>query len=322
MQLNSVSTKIGGHVTLLFSIQSNNEDLDQQGSRGAGLCVEKGVEVNTTIVNGNGNIKIISTEKNLSSELYHLVIEHIGDIFKIVYEYDWTFEIKSDLPFGQGFGCSAAGALGAIISVLKLINKTENIFQNSITIAHRIERKMSSGLGDVVALGAGGVELRVEPGLPFPPNNGLILSWNESFPVLLCWVKNQEKHTSEYIDNEGWKAKISSAGEQCISKLNQKEWDKFTWNELLVQANLFCKNSGMLNDSNRKNIINNIETILKENRIDLFWNASLCMLGSSAVIVPTNLDNYNERELDDILKKIKEIGLDGCITKINSNDII
>ena len=82
MQLNSVSTKIGGHVTLLFSIQSNNEDLDQQGSRGAGLCVEKGVEVNTTIVNGNGNIKIISTEKNLSSELYHLVIEQIVDMFK------------------------------------------------------------------------------------------------------------------------------------------------------------------------------------------------------------------------------------------------
>ena len=62
---------------------------------------------------------------------------------------------------------------------MKLINKTENIFQNSVTIAHRIERKMSSGLGDVVALGAGGVELRLDPGLPFPPNKGLILSWNE-----------------------------------------------------------------------------------------------------------------------------------------------
>ncbi|MAT48450.1 MAG: hypothetical protein CMA27_01310 [Euryarchaeota archaeon] len=322
MQLNSISTKVGGHVTLLFSIQSNNEDLDQQGSRGAGLCVEKGVEVNTTIVKGDGSIKVISNENNLSSKLYHLVIEQIGERHKIVYEYNWTFEIKTDLPFGQGFGCSAAGALGAIISVLKLINETEDIYQNSLTMAHRIERKMSSGLGDVVALGAGGIELRLEPGLPFPPNNGKILSWDECFPVLLCWVQNQEKHTSEYIDNEDWKIKISSAGERCISKLNRKVWDKFTWKNLLIQADLFCKNSGMLNDSNRKNIINNIETILKEKGIDLFWNTKLCMLGSSAVIVPTNLDNYDEKELDYVLEKIKEIGLNGCITKINSNPII
>ena len=78
----------------------------------------------------------------------------------------------------------------------------------------------------------------------------------------------------------------------------------------------------MLNDSNRKNIINNIDTILKEKGIDLFWNTKLCMLGSSAVIVPNNLDNYNENELDYVLEKIKEIGLNGCITKINSNPII
>ncbi|HJM44564.1 MAG TPA: hypothetical protein QF644_01280 [Candidatus Poseidoniaceae archaeon] len=322
MQINNTSTKIGGHVTLLFSIQSDNDDLNSQGSRGAGICISKGVEVETTASKGNGRVTIISDEENLSSQLYQLVIEELSNKYDKVSKYDWTFSINSDLPFGQGFGCSASGALSAIICVLKLIKEDENIFQNALTIAHRIERMLSSGLGDVVALGAGGIELRLEPGLPFPPNNGLVLGWEEKFPILLCWVKNEEKHTSEYIDDEEWKVKISLAGEQCISKLNQKSWDRYIWNDLLEQANIFCEKSGMLNDSNRKRIIETIENVLREENIDSSWGVRLCMLGSSAIIVPKNLETYNEKELEKVLEKLGKLNFNGCITAINPKPII
>ena len=71
-------------------------------------------------------------------------------------------------------------------------------FQNSITIAHRVERRMSSGLGDVTALSSGGVELRIEPGLPFPPNKGEIISLKLEFPMILCWEKNKQTYIRIY----------------------------------------------------------------------------------------------------------------------------
>ena len=321
MQSNQYTTKVGGHITLLFSIQSKSIELDEQGSRGVGICIEKGVEVSTTAQKGNGKVVVTSDVENLSVKLYNLIIEEMSKDFKTIKEFDWKFLIKSDLPFSQGFGCSASGALSAIICILKIINEDENLFQNAITIAHRVERKMSSGLGDVTALSSGGVELRVEPGLPFPPNNGEIISLKLEFPMILCWEKNKQKHTSEYIDDENWKKSISDAGEKCISALKEKEWDKNIWDDLLEQSKIFGKSSGILFDSNRKEILDLIEGILKNLQLNNQWKVRLCMLGSSAVILPKNIENYNYEDLERILKNLKEVKLNSCITKTKINPI-
>ena len=42
--MNEVTVQVGGHVTLLFSIHSKQLLARNQGSRGAGLCLEDGVE--------------------------------------------------------------------------------------------------------------------------------------------------------------------------------------------------------------------------------------------------------------------------------------
>ncbi|MBJ23625.1 MAG: hypothetical protein CMB64_03035 [Euryarchaeota archaeon] len=315
------SVKVGGHITLIFTIQSLSENLDEQGSRGAGICIEKGVEVITNAKKGQGNIKVTSNEKNLSIKLYELIVKEIAKKYQKVSEFDWNFVIQSDLPFGQGFGCSASGALAAVISVLEIINETEDVFQNAISIAHRVERLLSSGLGDVTAIGAGGIELRVEPGLPFPPNKGLILSWSENIPILLCWVNNEEKHTAEYINNKRWIEKINFAGNECLSKLNNLKWEKGIWTELLKQSKRFDEKSGMLKDLNRKNIINTIENLLVKNKINSFWEVRLCMLGTSAIILPTDLENYNIHDLEVIMKELNNLNLNSCITKINANPL-
>ena len=74
MQSNQYSIKVGGHITLLFSIQSKSINIDEQGSRGVGICIQKGVEVSVTANKGNGDIKIKSTVQNLSEKLYVLII--------------------------------------------------------------------------------------------------------------------------------------------------------------------------------------------------------------------------------------------------------
>ena len=321
MQSNQYSIKIGGHITLLFSIQSESINIDEQGSRGVGICIQKGVEVSVTAKKGNGDVKIYSDAKNLSEKLYNLIIEEMIDYFKVIKKYNWEFQINSELPFSQGFGCSASGALSAIICILKIIDENENIFQEAITIAHRVERKMSSGLGDVAGLSAGGIELRTEPGLPFPPNNGKVINWKHEFPMLLCWDKNEEKHTSEYIDDDEWKNRISEAGQQCISRLNKKEWDENIWNDVLEQSKAFGEKSGILFDSSRKEILNKIENTLRDLEINSFWEVRLCMLGSSAVILPKNLEKCDETDLEKILQLLQKKKLNGCITKTNLKPI-
>ena len=43
----------------------------------------------------------------------------------------------------------------------------EESLRRSFAIAHRVERELSTGLGDVTALAAGGVERRTRAGSPF-----------------------------------------------------------------------------------------------------------------------------------------------------------
>ena len=47
--------------------------LDEQGSRGVGICIEKGVEVSTTAQKGNGKVVVTSDVENLSVKLYNFI---------------------------------------------------------------------------------------------------------------------------------------------------------------------------------------------------------------------------------------------------------
>ena len=49
---------VGGHVTLIFSIQDDAESLLEQGSRGAGISLDRGVIIEDTGESGNGALSI------------------------------------------------------------------------------------------------------------------------------------------------------------------------------------------------------------------------------------------------------------------------
>jgi len=68
-----------------------------------------------------------------------------------------------ELPIGQGFGMSAAGALA---TALAIASATGDSRRNAIEVAHLADLYGRGGLGGVSAILAGGMEIRERPGIP------------------------------------------------------------------------------------------------------------------------------------------------------------
>lgn len=288
-----ISERASGHVTLLFSIHSDSENPLHQGSRGAGFCVEAGVECNITTnkpessTEFNLSISVRSHEGPIDSEesafLYVDVFEEFLSRGLIDENQEYIVDILLELPLSQGFGMSAAGALACAQALCNLSNSSIS----PATIAHLIERRNSSGLGDVLAVSVGGVELRLEPGAP--PSPGKAISFETSSEVILCWDPCANRHTSTYIDDPNWKKSISDAGNDSLSRLSVGNWDESRWLDLLDEAENFALNAGMLNEKGRSDLLHKIKKLLPEG-----YRALPCMLGTSVCIVAEELSGTIE----------------------------
>ena len=111
--MSEVTVHVGGHVTLLFSIHSNSLLSRNQGSKGAGFCLEDGVEVSIRRTD-NETDKISVTAIDGSTldgglKLYSDLIESFRELFQINERID--VDVRLELPISQGFGMSAAGLL-------------------------------------------------------------------------------------------------------------------------------------------------------------------------------------------------------------------
>lgn len=72
-------------------------------------------------------------------------------------------ELAHDLPIGQGFGTSAAGALATGLAVAELVGAGR---RKATEVAHLADLFGEGGLGGVAAILGGGLELRRSPGIP------------------------------------------------------------------------------------------------------------------------------------------------------------
>ena len=282
---------VGGHVTLIFSIQDDAESLLEQGSRGAGISLDRGVIIEATGESGNGSLSISGDAPG--DELHRLVLEELTTLDSAFGEYDWTLSHEGELPSSQGFGLSAAGAIACGLAIQRALGVDEDLTRSrAIHIAHRVERRLSGGLGDVAALHSGGIELRLEPGCPQLTDGlggpGAVLSWYAEIPLVVVWRTPSSQHTSNYIDDGDWKLAIRAAGEHCLFGLREGQWDAERWPELLSKSAEFAERSGLLDDSGRIDLLHMIGSALAgAGFADGALVARLCMLGESAVIVPS-----------------------------------
>ena len=299
----------GGHVTLIFTINDESTDLDDQGSTGAGFCLQQGAEATVTIAESANekSLEISVTDfddENVPMdclELYTVLIEELERCCNFTTENKKiTLSVKLELPRSQGFGMSAAG----LLSAAKALIAASNIEDESLAYlaTHRTERRQSSGLGDVLALSAGGIELRFEPGSPCA--KGRAVGFTANVPMVLVWSHNEERHTRLYIDDPDWKKRISLAGRTSVKRLRDGEWELSRWHDLLTESSIFAKESGLLDEESRFELFRNVESILDmcDSRGD--YVPRLCMLGTSVAILPKSLNNLQDENFQKIISEL------------------
>ena len=282
----------GAHITLLFTIDDSSENLVYQGSRGAGICLKDGVEAIAKGEKGSGEIIVRFKDGEYDSRMYEDVLsELVGEIPEIG-DFDWELDIIMSLPTSQGFGMSASGAVASSMAIQRAIGiPQEECVRRSFLVAHIVERKRSSGLGDTTALSSGGVERRIAAGSPFSGSllsngPGVSQGWSVEIPVLISWKEKTGRHTSSYIDNEDWRRKICLAGEHAMERIGKGEWKEHRWSELIEESLRFSSDSGLEKDASRSEIIESVKKVIDSSEFSESLSAMLCMLGESVVIVP------------------------------------
>ena len=284
----------GGHITLFFTIEDVVDDPVAQGSRGAGLCLKDGVESIAKGEDGEGELVVRFQGGTYDSTMYEDVLEELIREIPEIRSFNWELNIRMSLPATQGFGMSASGAIASAISVQRAIGiPHEECLRRSFLIAHIVERKRSSGLGDTTALSSGGVERRIAAGSPFSGSfldrgPGISEGWDADTPVLLVWKERTGKHTSKYIDHPEWKVKISEAGASAMEIIGKGNWDSGRWSELIDRSLIFAFDSGLEFDASRTEIIGAANEAIGNSGLSDRLSTMLCMLGESVVIVPND----------------------------------
>ena len=313
--------RCGGHITLLFTVSDESEDPIRQGSLGAGLCVDDGVEVVAYGEDGELGLTVTFESTEGDSELYEAVLDALVTEVPQVSGIAWGVSVTISLPTAQGFGVSASGAIASAMAFQRAVGLPyEESLRRACSVAHRVERLRSTGLGDVTALAAGGVERRLEAGSPYHGSEllngpGRAEGWSLTTPLVLAWRQGSGKHTSVYIDNPDWKRAISEAGLRQMESLSQGDWGPERWGDLIQSAGAFSRESGLIDDSSRNELVNMAAGAVASAGLDEEVEVMLCMLGESIVIAPADPADQGEW-VESVIAELEKVGLKGLETKV------
>ena len=334
-------TLIGGHITLLFTVEKDGRLLRNQGSRGAGFNVEHGVRASVLEINKSdqneqiglsagaslddkidveeGDIEVTIFDMDgkemkdssviyldLVNELRHAKLLEKGDSYSI--------EVNLDLPTSQGFGMSAAGLVAVAYAFRELTGR--GLAGQYLRLCHRIERVHGSGLGDVLGISAGGVEIRLQAGAPGA--SGRALGFGCPQNILLAWQPTEKRHTSIYIDDKNWQNKITLAGQNAVNNLKSESWGHSQWSEILKQSRIFAEQSDLLDEPERKHLLGTVREVVRELDLQAKVSIRLCMLGVSLAILPRELSKpLSKEELDLISGELEKLEIGFKLTKIS-----
>lgn len=254
------------------------------------------------------------TQLEDSTALYVDLVEELRNARLLAPADSYRIRVQLELPTSQGFGMSAAGLLAVARGFHSETGKGTEL--QYLRIAHRIERKHGSGLGDVLGMSKNGVELRLQPGAP--GSGGEVVSFTSVQPILLAWQPDESRHTSKYIDNERWKRAISEAGERSVTRLRLKDWNFERWPDLMLESRNFGEASGLLDEPARKKLLSTVRSEILRLDLQSRVNVRLCMLGVSACVLPRRLDSpLTSDELDAIVEALNNANIGVIETRIH-----
>ena len=334
-------TIIGGHITLLFTVEKDGRLLRNQGSRGIGLNIDHGVRASVSEIKSSqirkkqelsagsaldGKIMIedglievrvedmFGEEMPDSTGMYYDLVEELRHAKLLDRASSYKIEVKLDLPTSQGFGMSAAGLIAVAYAFRELTGV--GLSGQYLRLCHRIERLNGSGLGDVLGISAGGVEIRIQAGAPGASGRALGFACPQQ--ILLAWQPSETRHTSKYIDDPQWQNKITQAGNLAVNNMKNKSWSHDQWGQILTQSQNFAVQSELLEEIERKQLLAKTREIVRDLDLQAKISIRLCMLGISVVILPRKLTNpLKKHELENISKELEQIGIGTKITKIS-----
>ncbi len=306
MKNQSLNLKTGhafapGHITGFFQICDEARQTSMKGSKGAGICLAKGVS--TTVeaipitssssetigepeiyINGNRTINAITTNKTVQYILEKIENEGLIDLnFRLI------IKSKIELPIGQGFGLSGAGALSTALAINDALDLAIPLPELT-ALAHRAEVELKSGLGDVGAQTAGGVPIRLKPGIP-PHGEIIQLISNsdesnfENIEILLC-VIGPVLDTNNILTSEKNRNIINKYGDISLKILLKTP----NLENLFKISYQFALGTQLVSPE----VFNVLELVHSKNGL-----ASMSMLGNSIFI----LDTKKTTNFANILKK-------------------
>lgn len=243
--------------------------MSRRGSRGAGICLSLGVMTELELAESDETqITVYLNGKESEAFVTKRAVENV--LGSSPYEVVIRSEVQ--LPAGQGFGMSAAGALSSALAVMNAREMDGPMsFRSAVEAAHRAEVFFSTGLGDVIASSFGGMVLRKMEGIPPTGHEEEFIKRIEvEREVVLC-VIGGPLSTRDILLNPERKRSINASGSTCM--------DDFMGNQTLERffdlSYLFADETELVTDG----IIAAVETA-KEHGM-----ASMCMLGNSVFAV-------------------------------------
>jgi pantoate kinase len=153
------------HVTGIFEICDKMEEPLFQGSIGAGVSIRRGVWTKTTIdETAKEKLEIwINGQKTNSANVSEKVIKDFMSQAHL--EAGLKVEHCAEVPLGEGFGSSGAGALSLALALNEALELGLTRIE-AAQRAHTAEILCKTGLGTVIAETLGGLEIRTKPGAP------------------------------------------------------------------------------------------------------------------------------------------------------------
>lgn len=287
---------VPGHVTGFFEIHDEAEDVRQRGSRGAGICLSKGVRTTVEVTESKKQaMEVLINNNKAEARVTELVIK------KIIGDNPYQVNTSSiiELPQGQGFGMSGAGALStslALTEALKLDFSKDEV----ICIAHWAEITCGTGLGDVMPQSKGGAVIRKKEGCP--PFGILEDMEAEEEEIVLCII-GSELPTRDIITNPQHRERINEYGNDCLKELVKKPNLK----EMMKISLDFSRDTGLISSEMEEAI----------SAIRRFGSATMSMLGNSIFALGetenlvNQLNNFGDVHVCNIDKEGMRIVEDG-----------
>lgn len=244
-----------GHVSGFFTIHDRARQEDQRGSRGAGVCLRRGAASLVEVEESDGFDLEVRLDREadpapVTRAAVRRVLQEAALDAKIPVDTDAPsgdriqlavrVHTEHDMPVGQGFGMSGAGALAAARALADAVGLGRT---TAVRAAHRAELEEGSGLGDVAAQIHGGWEIRRAPGLP---PYGDVRSLVGYGPVVALPL-GEPVPTGDVLSDPGRRQAIQEAGGEALESLLKDP----SVEHLMHLSRSFADETGLMTDEVR-----------------------------------------------------------------------